>query len=798
MSAVSGDDAWLGESPAGISAVALGELVFGEALAHIGEERSRATEAYSALVRSLGAVLGVRDAGTGEHSHAVRDLAVAIGRAVGLEGRALAEVEACALLHDIGKIGISDTILQKPGALDDAEWVLMRQHPVIGEEILSHLPGLDSVARAVRHQHERWDGHGYPDGLAGEEIPLTSRIVFACDAFDALVSDRPYRRAVTIDEALAELERSATAHFDPMVVVILLEHVRAGVSVASVGSDLSELLLSAEDGDDRASIERQLLAVVKIASLVATATALEDMVEAAADEACRAVGADTLSVSRFDPSTRALRVITNVGDIAPGESRRPPDEIYLLEDDDAFSLVLMDGRSYTASLDDPQAFDTEVKFLRQAGKHSSVGVPIMLGALAWGEVWAARDLGHPALAPGEVRFLELIAGQIAAAVARTELYARMETLAYRDSLTGIGNRRAFEICLESSIDEAHERRCDMSLMLVDLDHLKKTNDVTGHAAGDAALTAVARALATEAAIPHDRTAYRIGGDEFCLLLQGDTAEEARLAGERVIVELSRLVPAVSVSLGVASLGLGFTQASDVLRAADRALYAAKQTGRNRVCVADTDESAVWGGLRRGGTRPRRQLRVEASSGSDAFMQVALEALDGELAIAEPAARLEGLVATLCALLDAARASISYQLAGTDLIVTHWTINVRAGRMWSKAPDAVGDSYVASDYPETVRILATSGSFVVCAGDPESDPAERELLESFGLTTLLGAACAGDDRHWLVEIYSDGDSQRFEQAELAIRLLVAEAVRCRPTLPAAGSSVLDESGIVDLR
>lgn len=133
--------------------------------------------------------------------------AITVGSAIGLEGRALAEVEAGALLHDVGKIGIPDSILHKPGPLDDAEWALMREHPAIGERILRQLPGLAGVALAVRHEHERWDGNGYPDGLVGEEIPLTSRIVLACDAYNALVSDRPYRRKLTRADAIAELER---------------------------------------------------------------------------------------------------------------------------------------------------------------------------------------------------------------------------------------------------------------------------------------------------------------------------------------------------------------------------------------------------------------------------------------------------------------------------------------------------------------------------------------------------------------------------------------------------------------
>ena len=125
---------------------------------------------------------------------------------------ALAELSAVALLHDVGKIGIPDALLHKPGPLDDDEWRADAPAPVIGERILSAVPGLEQVARAVRHEHERWDGHGYPDGLAGDEIPLASRIVLACDAWHALVSDRPYRTALDHEAALgraAPLRRHA-------------------------------------------------------------------------------------------------------------------------------------------------------------------------------------------------------------------------------------------------------------------------------------------------------------------------------------------------------------------------------------------------------------------------------------------------------------------------------------------------------------------------------------------------------------------------------------------------------------
>jgi HD-GYP domain-containing protein (c-di-GMP phosphodiesterase class II) len=121
-------------------------------------------------------------------------------------------------LHDVGKVAIPDAILLKHGPLDDEEWAFVHQHPVIGERIVGAAPSLAVIARSVRSTHERWDGLGYPDGICGEEIPLAARIVAVCDAVSAMVSDRPYRDAIDLPEALAELARCAGTQFDPEIV----------------------------------------------------------------------------------------------------------------------------------------------------------------------------------------------------------------------------------------------------------------------------------------------------------------------------------------------------------------------------------------------------------------------------------------------------------------------------------------------------------------------------------------------------------------------------------------------------
>jgi HD-GYP domain-containing protein (c-di-GMP phosphodiesterase class II) len=145
-------------------------------------------------------------------------MSILVGRSIGLDREALKRLEFGALFHDIGKIGIPSEILQKPGPLTDAEFEIVKEHPELGEKILAPIDRLADVRPIVRACHERWDGLGYPDGKSGDEIPMESRIVLVCDAFHAMVTDRPYRHRLDPVEAVRRLRESAGTQFDPSVV----------------------------------------------------------------------------------------------------------------------------------------------------------------------------------------------------------------------------------------------------------------------------------------------------------------------------------------------------------------------------------------------------------------------------------------------------------------------------------------------------------------------------------------------------------------------------------------------------
>jgi HD-GYP domain-containing protein (c-di-GMP phosphodiesterase class II) len=183
-----------------------------QALAHL-------EDSYRRSVQALAAALELRDDQTGGHATRVTRLALDLTRLVAPELVDDPQLEFGFLLHDVGKIGIRDAVLLKPGPLEPREWEEMRNHTLFGERVLEGIPYLSGAAsEIVAAHHERWDGSGYPKGLRGEEIPLPARIFAIVDAYDAMTSDRPYRRAMSVADALAELERCAGSQFDPQLV----------------------------------------------------------------------------------------------------------------------------------------------------------------------------------------------------------------------------------------------------------------------------------------------------------------------------------------------------------------------------------------------------------------------------------------------------------------------------------------------------------------------------------------------------------------------------------------------------
>jgi diguanylate cyclase (GGDEF)-like protein len=285
--------------------------------------------------------------------------------------------------------------------------------------------------------------------------------------------------------------------------------------------------------------ETHLYALVEVASAAGSAHRLEDVLELVAERALEALGCSSLSISRFESD--GVVTLINVGRLRPGEAR----------------------------VRDP---------LRRLDKESSLTVPIVIEGTTWGELWAASEPGRPRLTERDSLFLRAIADQIAAAIGRAELFAKVEALAYTDPLTGLANRRVLEHELERNCD-APAGPGSPALLLCDIDGLKAVNDRAGHEAGDAVIMQVAVAL-TEAAAPHeDAVVSRIGGDEFCVLLPSGGADDAREIAEDAARRLDgRGAVPVRISSGVAARSEGVERPAELLRAADFAQYRAKHAG----------------------------------------------------------------------------------------------------------------------------------------------------------------------------------------------------------------------------
>lgn len=218
-------------------------LVAPESL-RIKQLEENASALRNSVICAFNQLLDLKDLNTGVHSTRLAEWGMRVGQELGLEEAALQNLEVAALLHDIGKVGIPDSILRKPGRLDDAEYALMKKHPEYGWAVLRMLPGFERAALDILHHHEFFDGRGYPAGLSGAEIPIVSRIVSVTDAFDAMVSSRPYRKGLPFEEAMRRLTESSGTQFDPVVVNCFLSfaHAEMPTVFAAAGTSVESAL----------------------------------------------------------------------------------------------------------------------------------------------------------------------------------------------------------------------------------------------------------------------------------------------------------------------------------------------------------------------------------------------------------------------------------------------------------------------------------------------------------------------------------------------------------------------------
>jgi diguanylate cyclase (GGDEF)-like protein/excisionase family DNA binding protein len=512
-------------------------------------------------LKALSSALNAKDYYTLGHAARVAAYTVMLGRELGWPGDLLASLEEAAYLHDIGKISISDRVLLKPSRLNPQEWEQMQQHPVVSADIIRPLFP-EELVLAVRHHHERYDGHGYPDALAGERIPPLARAMAVVDAYDAMSCRRPYKVALTYPECLTELQHCRGTQFDPHMVDAFL-HVLddvarrrataervAAEAAARIKGELHKRLRSREDEDSDAFRE--------------IATVLREVRDA--NPPTRFITTHTELDKRF--------VIGVDPEEDEGQRSHLGDEIFA---DDELTMVLAGER--------PQV---NTVFADEFGVWITGLAPIRDSQ---GRIVAAVAADVPALSQAENEPLRSDDRQTFAAMLQTAAVrlSRAEIDAITDALTGLYNHRYLHERLSEELQRAREHRRPLSVLFCDLDHFKGYNDANGHSAGDVVLREVAHLI--EQAVRNVDVAARYGGEEFVIILVDTGRETALVVAERIRERIGTAgftangVP-LTVSIGVAAYPDDAGRREALLDKADSAMYLAKSRGRDQIAACE--------------------------------------------------------------------------------------------------------------------------------------------------------------------------------------------------------------------
>ena len=478
--------------------------------------RQEQEQSYVATIGALAAALDAKDRYTEAHSRETAELAVNVGRRLGLAGEQLRLVEYGALLHDIGKIGIPGYILQKPGPLTPEEFAIMREHPVIGERILVSVQFLAPLGPIVRAEHERWNGTGYPDGLKGEEIPIESRIIHACDAFHAMASDRAYRQALPLADIVAEFGRGSGQQFDPRVVEVMLQLIEQDRPHISAQAQASGQPAPESAVSGPRSWAQHMQTIEGLGQQLARTTSTEDICDLIGETVASLVPHDQCRVLLMSDDRARLDIIYMKGTdraeyravTAENASVRLGEGIAGWVAESRRGVVLGDTEHHpkAAHVDGTEVIDESMLAVPVAFEDEVLAVIVVL------------KLGLNQFSLDQLRLLTILANQAAVSMANARLIDRLASAASVDALTGLMNRGAFEDAVNKHLLRPQSWG---TLLMFDVVNLRETNVAYGHRAGDAVLKRIANAI--RSSIRADDLASRWIGDNFAILAPGTVA-----------------------------------------------------------------------------------------------------------------------------------------------------------------------------------------------------------------------------------------------------------------------------------
>ncbi len=551
------------------------------------ETRCRQAEEMSCLhlrtIKALALAIEAKEQSTQGHLERLSAFSMEMGRALSLSGEEMEALGAAALLHDIGKLAVPEQIINKPGRLTPEEFEKMKIHPLIGAEILSHVNFPYPVVPIVEAHHERWDGAGYPFGKKGEEIPMGARILAVLDCLDALSSERSYRRALPMAEALEQVATLAGTQYDPKVVAALKENWPRLRELTAASTHRRE----ATAGDDR--YENAMQADGSFLTSIAAARQEAQMLFEISHDLGNSLSLDeTLSLlsarlGRLVPYNSIVVYVKSDNQLLPqhiaGDHFRVLSSLTPHIGEGLSGWVAEKG---TPILNGNPAleFGSIADRSRVPDLTTAVSVPLNSPSATIGVLTLYRAADTEVFNRDDLRILLAISSKVALSMENALRFQQAESSATTDYLTGLPNARSLFVHLDEEISRCKREGNSLAIMVCDLDGFKLINDQFGHLEGNKVLHLFAQLLRS-ASRNYDYVG-RMGGDEFVIIAPGLKPDAAAMRAERMnesAMEAGTRVcgePTLSVSVGSAFLPEDGEDAEQLLAVADQRMYAQKQ------------------------------------------------------------------------------------------------------------------------------------------------------------------------------------------------------------------------------
>jgi diguanylate cyclase (GGDEF)-like protein/putative nucleotidyltransferase with HDIG domain len=552
---------------------------------------------HQRTIEALAMAIEAKDMKTQSHLLRLQLYCTEIGKDLRLPPEQMEALSAAAILHDIGKLAVPEHILSKPGKLTREEFEKVKIHATVGADILERVRFPYPVADIVRAHHEKWNGGGYPGGLKGEAIPLGARILAVADCLDALVSERPYHGAVSIDEAMNRLSAEAGVGFDPKVVrafearyeeieerlkaeianpALQLEHNPVHDSLFPSSEERTAPVSNSSPGnghgylDTIAAARQEAQVLLELSQQLGNSLQLDETLAVASSGLRRLVPFDSLAV-----------YVTRGSDLLPRYATGESTSLFLSR-----QLTLGQGVAGWVAMHGKPILNgnpsVETGAHNDSGRsvvlNSAVAVPLHGGKEIVGVLMVCRR-GFDSFNKDSLRLLLAVAGKLGTFIENALKYEQAAACASTDFLTGLPNARSLNLQLESELARSHRQATALTVLVADLDGFKDVNDRHGHLEGDAVLRAIARVLRDHCR-EYDFVA-RMGGDEFVVLLPGMAEADvvAKIAQlNKAVGEAGRRVVADSqlgLSIGQARFPVDGSTAEQLLAEADQRMYAVK-------------------------------------------------------------------------------------------------------------------------------------------------------------------------------------------------------------------------------